>query len=240
MTALSLIDTTFDFRSDTPAGKDPDALSPTLRKYHKHLWSRLLPSGAMFTLDDTNPKIYLHHISELGEFSLSSDSAIHSFSRWKSMAHIMSQIKAEEIEEFKKIGYTIGGMLIFPANRVDSKSTINGARGMHPLIKDRIDLTLECIRRYYINENSPLSDTLGRYKNFFELFSNFQGYINFFLLQDLVTEDFKSIKFLIRFDNFKPPIVPTNLDEYLTYKDLAIQFVHNRNKRIASTVTSVT
>jgi hypothetical protein len=111
---------------------------------------------------------------------------------------------------------------------------------MHPLIKDRIDLTLECIRRYYINENSPLSDTLGRYKNFFELFGNFEGYVNFFLLQDLVNEDFKSIKFLMRFDNFKPPIVPANLDEYLTYKDLAIEFVHNRNKRIILTIDRLT
>jgi hypothetical protein len=240
MKASSLLDTTFDFRSDTPAGKDPDAFSPTLRKYHKQLWSRPLPNGVIFTLDDTNPRIYLHHISELGEFSLSSDSAIHSFSKWKSMAHIMSQIEAEEIEEFKRIGYTIGGMLIFPANRIDGKSTINGARGMHPLIKDRIDLTLECIRRYYLNENSPLSDTLRRYKNFFELFGNFQSYVNFFLLQDLVTEDFKSIKFLIRFDNFKPPTVPTNLDEYLAYKDLAIKFVHNRNKRIILTIDRLT
>jgi hypothetical protein len=30
------MDIAFDFRSDTPQGKDPDALSPTLRRYHKH------------------------------------------------------------------------------------------------------------------------------------------------------------------------------------------------------------
>ena len=35
-----LIDIAFDFRSDTPAGKDPDAVSPTLRRYHQHLWSK--------------------------------------------------------------------------------------------------------------------------------------------------------------------------------------------------------
>lgn len=33
------IDTTFDFRDDTPEGKDPDQYSPTLRRYHKLLWS---------------------------------------------------------------------------------------------------------------------------------------------------------------------------------------------------------
>lgn len=236
MTAITPIDITFDFRSDTPPGKDPDAYSTTLRKYHKHLWSKPLPNGTIFSLNDTRPNIYLHHISTLGEFSLSSDSAVHTFSKWKSMAHIMSQINSEEIESFKRIAYTIGGMLIFPANKVDGKSTINGARGMHPLIKDRIDLTLECIRRHYINEDSPLTDVLGRYKKFFELFENFQGYVNFFLLQDLVTDDFQSIKFLVKFNNFKPPIVPSSVDEYMSYKKLAIEFVQNRNNRILLTL----
>ena len=76
----------------------------------------------------------------------------------------------------------MGGMIIFPANRVEGKSTINGARGFHPLIKDRIDLTLECIRRYYNNEISPLTEVLTRYTDFFALFGNFKGYVEFFLL----------------------------------------------------------
>ena len=63
-----LIDVTFDFQSDTPQGKDPDALSRTLRQCHKLLWSKPLPSGAMFELVDTTPGIYLHHRSQLGEF----------------------------------------------------------------------------------------------------------------------------------------------------------------------------
>ena len=40
-----LIDTSFDFRTDA-SGKDPDAYSPTLRQYHRLLWSKPLPSGA--------------------------------------------------------------------------------------------------------------------------------------------------------------------------------------------------
>lgn len=31
------IDITYDFRTDTPPGKDPDAYSKTLRDYHKYL-----------------------------------------------------------------------------------------------------------------------------------------------------------------------------------------------------------
>ena len=53
------IDTTFDFRSDTPPGKDPDKYSPTLRRYHKHLWSKALPNGAVFKLEDSTPGGYL-------------------------------------------------------------------------------------------------------------------------------------------------------------------------------------
>ena len=66
-----LIDTSFDFRTDA-SGKDPDAYSPTLRLYHKLLWSKALPSGRLFDLDDTVRRVYLHHSSELGEFFLCS------------------------------------------------------------------------------------------------------------------------------------------------------------------------
>jgi len=231
-----LIDITFDFRTDTPKDKDPDALSPTLRSYHKFLWSKPLPNCVIFKLDDTHPNAYLHHKSEVGEFYLSSDSAIHTFSRWKSMAHIINQLNEDDVEAFRTLGYTIGGMIIFPANRVDGKSTINGARGFHPLIKDRIDLTLECIRRYYKNEISPLTAPLTRYGDFFALFGDFKGYVEFFLLQDLVSEDFSSIKFLFHFDGFKTPAIPKTLDAYLAYKDITTEFIHKRNQRILKSV----
>lgn len=55
MDMLRQIDVTFDFRSDTPPGMDPDARSPTLRRYHRLLWSKPLPSGRAFELDDALP-----------------------------------------------------------------------------------------------------------------------------------------------------------------------------------------
>ena len=70
------IDTSFNVYSDTPEGKDPDSYSPTLRNYHKILWSKKLPNGLFFKLDDTIP-MRLHHKSEIGEFVLSSDSIAH-------------------------------------------------------------------------------------------------------------------------------------------------------------------
>lgn len=230
------IDITFDFRSDTPAGKDPDAYSATLRSYHKQLWSKPLPNGVNFTLDDTKPNAYLYHVSDLGEFFLSSDTATHTFSRLPSMSNIIKEINAVEVEEFRHLAYTIGSMIIFPSNRIDGKSTINGARGFHPLIRDRIDLTLECIRRHYNKEHSPLSDALTRYSNFFGLFENFQGYVDFFLLQDLVSADCSTINFFMPFDEFKTPAIPQSVATYLLYKNCVIKYIHARNQRILKSV----
>jgi len=226
------IDITFDFRWDTPQGKDPDAFSPKLRTYHKILWSKPLPSGVVFELDDTTRHIYLHHRSEVGEFFLSSDAVIPTFSRDRRISHFISQIPVEEREVLDRIGYTIGGMMVFPGNRLGRKMTINGARGFHPRIKDRFDLTVECIRRHYHNERSPLSDTLARYADFFGLFGGFRGYVEFFLLQDLVTEDYSAVRFFTPFEDFSTSPLPGSIDAYLAYRQFAVDFIKARNSRI--------
>lgn len=62
----------------------------------------------------------------------------------------------------------------------------HGARGFHPRITDRIDLTLECIRRHYQAEDSPRGEVLARYGDFFALFEDFRGYVDFWLLHVFV------------------------------------------------------
>lgn len=42
-----IVDTTFNVYTDARGG-DPDSTSPTLRAYHKILWSKPLPNGKMF------------------------------------------------------------------------------------------------------------------------------------------------------------------------------------------------
>jgi Family of unknown function (DUF6994) len=71
---LTGIDVSFDVRSDTPPGRDPDTFSLTLGRYHELLWSKPLPNGARFDLTESAPPMYLHHRSDIGEFWLSSDS----------------------------------------------------------------------------------------------------------------------------------------------------------------------
>ena len=225
------IDINFDVYTDTPKNKDPDSFSPTLRDYHGFLWSKPLPSGVNFHLDLNTPKL-LHHISEVGEFFLSSDSIGHTYSRVKRLSHIVKEIEREEVDAFFSICSTIAAYIIFPAKRIDNKMTINGARGVNHKIQDRFDLTLECIRRFYLKEKSPLSDVLERYANFFNLFDNFKGYVDFFLLQDLVEKDYLTIKFWRVFDHFDSAPLPNNKEEYLRYKTKVIDFVNARGQRM--------
>ncbi len=223
------IDVAFDFRTDA-CGKDPDAHSPTLRRYHRLLWSKPLPSGDRFDLTDSTDGVYLHHRSKLGAFRLSSDSLIPTFTRRKSLKWITEQFPEPDNEGFRAIAYTIGGMIVFPANRIERKHTINQARGMNRSIADRFDLTLECIRRHYLDQSSPLAPTLARYADFFALFDDFNGYVNFFLLDDLVTDD--SVKSFMPFDDLHTSAVPQDLDTYIEYRRRSIEFIEARNRRI--------
>ena len=105
------------------------------------------------------------------------------------------------------IGYTIGGLILWPASRIDGMWTINQARGcLGSKIGDRMDLTLECIRRHYRGETSPLGDpqagcgdVLARYAPF---------------------------------DDFTTRAIPQDLDTYLEYRRRSIEFIQARNTRI--------
>jgi hypothetical protein len=224
-----IIDINFNVYSDANSG-DPDNTSSTLRKYHKMLWSKPLPKGKTFELHDNKNGAYLYHKSELGEFFLGSDAITHSYKNHKRKHWLTKQIPSE-VDELFDTGSTIGAYTIFPNNRIDGNHTINQARGVNSLIDDRFDLTVECIRLFYLGQKSPLYDTLMRYKTFFNLFDNFIGYINFFLFQDLIDEN-KRIKFYLPFNEFNTPPVFSDIDEYLQYKKGVMSFIKSRNTRI--------
>jgi hypothetical protein len=174
---MKTIDTVFDLSSDAN-GKDIDSHSPTLRKYHKILWSKPLPNGALFFLQDDKAGAYLYHKSELGEFILGSDTISHSYRNHKRKQWLTQQVP-EEVNKVYSACCTIGAYLVFPNNRIDQMQTINGARGCIGKIDDRFDLTLECIRRFYLGLTSPLHNVLSRYRAFFSLFGDFPGTLTF-------------------------------------------------------------
>jgi len=223
------IDITFNFHTDANGG-DPYSTSPTLRIYHKKLWSKPLPNGQIFELDNKKRGAYLYHKSELGEFNLGSDSITHSYRKHSRKQWLIKQIP-KEVDELFKMGSTIGAYTLFPNNKINNKFTINQARGVNSFIDDRFDLTLECIRLFYGGQQSPLYDTFNRYKNFFALFENFKGYIDFFLLNDLIDHNGK-IRFYLPFDNFKTKSLFFNVEEYIVYKKGVMDFITARNKRI--------
>lgn len=236
-----MIDINFDFQAEAGVDRngkqrDSDRYSPTLQEYHRKLWSKKLPNGHMFNLTNIGQN-RLHHISDLGEFFLSSDRAVATFFKWENMEHIISQVSKEKLDTFVHLSDKIGGIVIWPSKQIKHMPTINSARGFSKgkEIADRLDLTIECIKRYYCHEeNNPLYDTLSRYKDFFDLFVDFKGYIDFFLLQDAVSNDYSTVNIAIPFDNFSTFPVPHNVDEYIQYMETTSKFVNKRNMRISS------
>ena len=228
-----IVDTRFNMYSDAKGG-DPDSTSPTLKKYHKSLWSKTLPNGKTFELSDNKSDSYLYHKSELGEFFLGSDAITHSYKNHKRKYWLTKQIP-KEVDELFDTGSTIGAYTLFPNKRIDGKHTINQARGVSSLIDDRFDLTLECIRLFYTGQKSPLYSTLLRYESFFDLFDNFIGYIQFFLLEDLIDVN-NQIKFYLPFDNFKTRPTFSDTNDYLRYKNGVMNLIKARNRRIENSI----
>jgi hypothetical protein len=71
-----------------------------------------------------------------------------------------------------------------------------------------------------------------RYKWFFDLFIDFKGYVDFFMLNDLVDSNYE-IKFWLPFQDFGyTKALPQSVNEYLSYKKAVLEFVSSRNKRI--------
>jgi hypothetical protein len=142
-------------------------------------------------------------------------------------------LTSDSIASFKTLNSTIGGFLLFPGNRINGAATINGERGFNYFIADRFDLTLECIRLHYLNIDNPLSRVFSRYKEFFQLFTSFPGYVDYFLLKDLVDENYSSVIF---FNTFGNPLtespIPTTVESYMEYRDNSMRFTKLRNQRI--------
>ena len=224
-----MIDVEFDFSKEAK-GRDPDRHSPTLIKYHRMLWQKPLRNNKLFDLTFSE-KNRLTHSSDLGVFELSSDTIGHTYRKWKRMAHIIKQIPNSDIDSFLKTCRTMGGYIVFPANKING-NTINQERGTNTKIRDRWDLTVECIRRHYVGGESPLSDTLVRYSDFFSLFSNFKSYVEFFHLQDVVSDDFKKVNFFLPFDDFQRVPTPKTKEEYIAYRQAVMLFINQRNTRI--------
>jgi len=227
-----VIDTSFNFRTDSN-GKDPDSHSPTLRRYHRFLWSKQLPIGEQLELEDIDSSLLYRFNMQTLKFG--SDSISNSYIGTKKIAHLTNEVSLSEFKGFRDEGSTIGGYIIFPSARVDGKMTINGARGLNTKIADRFDLTLECIRLHYQRRENPLEGTFKTPVNsfFFSLFKDFKGYVDFFLLQDLTDSHYEKVRFFTQTEKpFLESPIPETAAEYREYKMATLEFVRRRNQRI--------
>lgn len=238
------IDTSYDFTSELPdywpgfwdrksglgeGGCDPDCDSPTLQKYQCILWSRCLPNGFVMELKKGKDTSYL----TWGNVKYGSDSIIATFryQRYRKIIEQVMKIVPDYKAYFEEIihkSYTIGGEIIFPKH----KGSMNQERATNKLISDRWDLTLECIRRYYANEDSPLSETIERDRDFFDQFIDFKGYVDFFFLQDAVADDYSGVNIWCGDASFERDGLPETLDEYFAFIDNELSFLEKRNARL--------
>jgi hypothetical protein len=159
------------------------------------------------------------------------DSITASFLHWRFPLKESVEQQIPNFAEWKKDywhkTYTIGGSIIFPMH----PWSMNQARGCSVKICDRWDLTLECIRRFYAGEPTPLDKALEKDREFFNLFVDFKGYVDFFLLQDCVDENY-NVKFALETTLFDSKRMPKTLDEYQMWIDSQIDFVTKRGRRI--------
>lgn len=224
-----MIDITFDFRSDTPIGEDPDKYSQTLKTYHQMLWSKALPNGEEMELKKGKGLYYL----TWRDYDFGSDSIIVElrYKKYKKIidevGRIVGDIEAY-YEELVRRSYSIGGMIIFPKHT----NSMNQARGRSPLISDRWDLTLECIRRYYVGEKSPLSKVIESDNWFYDLFVDFKGYVDFFFLQDCVSENYSEVDIWCGNASFEKSGLPETVEDYFDFIRKEHEFLDKRNNRI--------
>ena len=149
----------------------------------------------------------------------------------------MAEISRDR-DDFFRTASTIGGYVLFPRNRAGQTGwTINQARGVSHRIVDRFDLTLECIRRHYLDPDSesPLAPRLRYYADFFALFGDFAAYVRFFMLEDLVTPDAGAVRSLMSGDvvnDFPLPAHARTVGDYAEYRARSLAFVRARNERI--------
>ena len=75
-------------------------------------------------------------------------------------------------------------------------------------------------------------NTLVRDKEFFDLFVDFKGYVDFFLLQDMVRDDYSSVDIWCGNDSFSECGLPKTVEDYFVFIEKEMDFLEKRNARI--------
>lgn len=244
---------------------DPDSHSRNLQQWHQRLWDRRLADGAGLQLTSPRRGVLL---TDSG-IALTSDAAVPAWEHWAQVQALKPEtdelVRARGRGSIHQLGwrlYDMGCFLLFPGLQIGRQHTINQARGWTLAIADRLDLTLECIRRYYdqlpdasapelpagYELTNPLGPVLHRYRTFFDLFGSFDNYVTFWMLEDLVTDEpgGPQVRFLMPryesgpYDFQRESGLPRTARAYSEYLFAADDFVHARNRRLAAHAAMIT
>ena len=233
-----MVDFTFNYKKDDGVGdRDPDKYSLQMKKDHCELWSKQLPVANYGKLELTPQWDRIIAYVNGAYFDFGCDSITNCYCNRDSTAELRKDKEVVAlIEQYKEADYVIGSSLIFPLHRDDGKVrwTINQARGCLRKISDRIDLTLECIRVFYLDKNqwTPLRSCFINYSRFFDWFGDFENYVKFFFLDDLVSKDYKTVVGFTDALDFEHAMPTSSIEEYKEYIRRNIEFIKKRNKRI--------
>ena len=240
---------------DDCGDNDPDSHSPRLQSYHQRLWSHRplkgRTDGRTLILQPEGSGLL---DSGLGEnffgfdegLFLKSDRAMATWWNWADTQALREdEALVARILASNPVLDNMGGILMWPGRKVDGP-TLNQERGVgqKARIADRLDLTLECIRLAYQGvfewEANPLGPALARYWDFFLLFGDFDGYVEFWMLQDLLAPDGEHVSFLMgpdvdgSWDFASRSPLPASREDYDEYLRNAQAFVLKRNDRMTS------
>jgi len=138
----------------------------------------------------------------------------------------------DTITNFIKARYSPGNMIFW----VRHPNSINQRR-VNPAVKDRIDLTLESLRRWYGNDAGyvNLKDRFGEDKEYFKIFKDFKCFVKHFLLEPFISCD--GVIDLANSDVSRKRVEPVRdesfgkfPENYELYLKNAISVIHSRNE----------
>lgn len=208
-----------------------DRYSPTLRRYHQRLWSRPLPNGTAFDLDASGDPANAYLVTQDGVV-LASDSLINSMTHWRRLQSALTSIPESEQRVFRRRASSIAATGLWPQRIGEAGHSINQARGVHRQVADRLDLTVECVRRHYAGQDSPLAAVMENASDFFALWPGWRSWVQWWLLDDLVDEE-GQLKWLLPFTDFgNEEAWPTTPAAWRSYRDRCLDFIDGRAARI--------
>ena len=69
-------------------------------------------------------------------------------------------------------------------------------------------------------------------RDFFDLFIDFKGYVDYFFLHDCVSEDYSAVDVWCGKNDFYESGLPETVEEYFSFMEKQMKFLEKRNRRI--------